>query len=118
MNHKEFVKKYKSGKIDVFVHKTYALRTISAGYLPKRYFWAHTFWSWVWVLSIPVGVIMLFFSIGVGILVLFFVSFLGGKAVKKSAMEFILQHALEDEKFFKFALESKTIEIKQRGEEK
>ncbi len=111
MTHKEFVEKYNSGKLNVLINRTYALRTISADYLPRRYFWAHTFWSWIWFLSIPAGIIMLFFNIWVGILILFFISFLGGKAVKKSAMQFVLQHALEDEKFFKFAIESKTIVI-------
>lgn len=112
MNHKEFIEKYKAGKLDIWINKTLALRTISAGYLPKKYFWAHTLWSWVWFLSIPVGIIMLFFNIGIGVLILFFVSFLGGKAVKKSAMEFVLRHALEDEKFFEFAVKSKAIVIK------
>jgi len=118
MNHKEFVEKYKSGELDVFVNRIYALRMINAGYLPKRYFWANTFWSWVWFLSIPFGIIMLFFNIGIGTLILFFVSFLGGKAVRKSAMEFVLEHALEDEKFFKFAIEDKVIVIESSPETK
>jgi len=42
-------------------------------------------------------------------MILFFVSFLGGRAVKKSAIEFVLDHALENEKFYKFAIESKAI---------
>lgn len=61
---------------------------------------------------------MLFFNIGIGILILFFVSFLGGKAVRKSAMEFVLEHALEDENFFKFATESGTIKIEEVPEER
>jgi len=115
MNHKEFVEKYKSGRLNVFVHKTYALRAISEGYLPKKYFWAHTFWSWVWFLSLPTGLIMLFLNLGIGILILFFISFLGGKAVKRSAIDFVLQHALEDEKFFKFAIENRIIDVKSRN---
>lgn len=117
MNYKEFVEKYKSGKLNVSVHKSQALRTISAGYLPKRFFGAHTFWSWIWFLSFPVGIIMLFFNVGIGLLILFFVSFLGGKALKKLAMEFVLEHALEDEGFFKYATESGTIIVEEISEE-
>lgn len=116
MSHKEFVELYKSGKLNVYVNKSYSLRSISAGYLPKRYYWAHTFWSWIWLLSIPVGIIMLFFNVGIGILILFLVSFLGGKAVKRSAMDFVIQHALKDENFFDFAIKSKTIVIEKLNE--
>ncbi len=111
MVHKEFVEKYKAGEISVSVNWKYAFKTINAGYLPKKYFWAHTFWSWVWLLSIPAGIIMLFLNTEVGILILFFVTFLGGKAVRKSGMEFVLKYALENEMFYKFAVESKTIII-------
>jgi len=112
MDHREFVEQYTSGKLSVYINGSYALRVISAGYLPKRYYWAHTFWSWVWLLSIPIGIILLFFNIGIGILVLFFISFLGGKAIKKSAVDFVLQHALEDEQFFNFVLKKKILIIK------
>ena len=114
MEHKEFVKKYKEKKIDVLVNKSLSLKSISAGYLPKQYFWAHTLWSWIWFLSIPIGIILLFIDTVVGILVLFFVSFLGGMAVKKAASQFVLERALEDETFYQFAIESELIIIKNK----
>ncbi len=113
MNHKEFVEKYKKGELEVMVHRTNSLRAISAGYLPKRYFWAHTFWSWIWFISIPAGIIFLFIKTWLGILILFFISFLGGQAVRKSAQEFVLEHTLEDENFYKFAVEGGLIIIKE-----
>lgn len=113
MTHKEFIDGYKSGKLDVLVNRSNALKTISNRYVPNNYYWVHTFWSWIWMLSIPVGIIFLFFNIGVGILILFFISFLGGKAVKKSAMQFMIDHALENEPFYNFMIKSETIVIKQ-----
>lgn len=96
------------------VNKSNSLKTVSAGYLPKNYFWAHTFWSWIWFLSIPTGIILLFINTWIGILILFFLSFLGGRAVKKSASQFVLQHALEDENFYNFAIESKTLIVNEK----
>ena len=118
MEYKEFVEKYKKGEVDTLVNKSNSLKTINAGYLPKRYYWAHTVWSWIWFLSIPAGIILLFFNFSVGILVLFFISFLGGRAVKKSASQFVLQHTLEDENFYNFAIESKTLIVKERTKQK
>lgn len=112
ISYKEFVEKYQKGEINVAVHKTNSLKAIDAGYLPKRYFWAHTLWSWFWLLSIPVGIIWLFFDTLSGILILFFISFLGGRAVKKAASQFVLKHALENEDFYNFTIESETLIIK------
>ena len=46
---------------------------------------------------------------GIGTLVL---SAFVGSATKKSAVDFVIQNALDDEKFFQFAVESKTVVIK------
>ena len=67
ISHKDFVRMYKAKEISVFIHRANALNSISQGYLPKRYFWAHTIWSWFWFISIPAGIIMLFFNIYVGL---------------------------------------------------
>lgn len=113
MKHKEFIEKYKKGEIEVMVNKSNSLKTISAGYLPKQYYWAHTLWSWIWFISIPVGIILLFVNITVGILVLFFISFLGGRAVKKAASQFVLEHAIKNENFYNFAVQNETLIIKE-----
>jgi hypothetical protein len=53
---------------------------------------------------------MLFFNIylGLGILLL---SFFLGKAVKKSAQEFVLEYALENEEFYKLMIQGEVIVI-------
>jgi hypothetical protein len=112
MTHKEFVEKYKLGEIKVFVNRAKALRAINNGYLPKNYYWAHTFWSWIWFLCLPFGIIVLFFKWWIGAALLFASIWLG-EAVKRSAMEFVLQHTLENEQFFKFAIETGILEFEE-----
>jgi len=112
MDHKEFIEKYKAGEINVFVHRAKALRAISEGYLPKNYWYAIAFWGWIRFLCIPAGIIMLFFKWPLGLALLFAFIWLG-EPIKKSAMEFVLQHALENESFFKFAVEHGILEIEE-----
>lgn len=114
ISYKEFVSKYKAGKLNIYVYRSNALKTINMGYLPKRYYWAHTFWSWVWFLSIPLGIIMLFINTTIGVAILFFLSFLGGKAVKQSASNFIIQHALDNKEFYKFVTEGEVLVIRKK----
>ena len=111
ISHEEFVRKYRAREISVLVHKTNSLRAISLEYLPKMYYWAHTFWSWIWLLSIPAGIVMLFIKPWVGILILFFISFLGQRVIKETATQFVLEHALENEIFYKDCIEGKLIII-------
>ena len=110
ISHKDFVRMYKAKEISVFIHRANALNSISQGYLPKRYFWAHTIWSWFWFISIPAGIIMLFFNIYVGLGILL-VSFFLGKSVKRSAESFILEYALENEEFYKMMVQGEVIVI-------
>jgi hypothetical protein len=112
ISHKEFVQKYRGRGIEVLVNRSLALRTISARYVPNRYYYAHTFWSWVWFLLIPTGIILIFTKgllPGMGVLIL---SALVGSATKKSACQFMIDYALENEVFYKFCVEGKVLIIK------
>jgi len=113
MEHKKFVEKYKNGEIEVSVSKGNSLTLTSRGYLPKQYLWVYNIWSLVWFISIPVGIILLFINFGIGILVLFFISFLLHKAITKSVTEFVLEHALKDENFYKFTIQNNTLIIRE-----
>lgn len=112
MNHKEFVEKYKKGEIAVSVDRGKALHTIGQGYLPKRYTYAHYFWTYIWFLLIPVGIVLIFIKgllIGIGVLVL---SFMVGEAAKKSAFQFILEYAIENEEFYNACIKAEVLVIK------
>lgn len=112
MSHKEFVEKYKTGKIIVSIHRSLSISLAGEGHLPKRYFLATNIWSLIVVLSILAGIVLLFIRIYIGILLLLF-SFFGWRAIKQSAMEFVLEYALENENFYNFAVDNKIIVIRQ-----
>ena len=111
VSHKNFVRLYRSKKINAYIHRSNALRVISEGWLPKRYFWIHTIWSWIWFVSIPAGIIMLFFNVYIGLTILFFISLLVGMSVNRAAGGFVLKYALENEEFYKKIIQGKVLII-------
>ena len=111
MTYDEFVKAYKSGRITVAVNRSLALRSMESPYVAKRYKVAHHFWTWVWFLSIPTGIILWIFIkwwIGLAVIV---VGFLLPRAIKQTDMEFVLEQALEDEVFYDYAIKAGLLKI-------
>ncbi|MEI7511489.1 MAG: hypothetical protein WCJ84_05005 [Candidatus Peregrinibacteria bacterium] len=105
MKHEEFIKLRKEGKISAGVDNSTALKLVD--HLPKKYQASHLFWSWVWMLSIPGFVLVsIFYKWWVGLLLLFFVTPMISSAIKKSAAQFVLEHAEENKKFFQFLVEN------------
>jgi len=106
MIHSEFINKYNNGEIKIHVNRSLALRVMNTKLLPKRYQYAHIFWSWVWILSIPAAIVcIIWVKWWVGLLVLVFVTPVISKATKKSACQFMIDHALEDQEFYNYAIE-------------
>ena len=104
MTYAEYKRQRAEGKILAGVSNSDALRLID--YLPKRYRYAHLFWSWVWMLSIPAFIaVSIFYRWWVGLLLLFIVTPLLSRSTKKSAAEFVLEHAENDEQFFSLLIE-------------
>lgn len=115
MEHSEFVVAWKQGKLDVDVDRSKALQITNSKMLPKRYQAAHIFWSWVWILSIPAAIVVMFlYKWWVGLLILIFVTPLISKSTKKSAMQFMIDYALESPEFYQFALAEGVIRIRQK----
>lgn len=112
VSHKSFVRLYKANKLSVYIHRSNALRSISQNYLPRKYFWIHTIWSWAWFLTIPAGIIMLFFNLYWG-LAIFLLSFFLYKHVKRMAQRFVVEYALENEEFYKMMVEGAVLVIKE-----
>lgn len=112
MDHAEFIAVCKNGSRKIYVTRSKALHAVSEGFLPKRYQHAHLFWSWVWFLSYPAGIaIMIFQKWWVGLIFLVFVPGMISAAVKKSAFDFIVEHALENPDFYAFAVANGIITI-------
>lgn len=112
MEHAEFVHAWKERTRSISVNRSKALRAVNSGLLPRRYQYAHIFWSWVWFLSYPAGIaIMIFLKWWVGIIFIVLVPWSISAAVKKSAMDFIVEHALENPSFYEFAVVNEIILI-------
>ena len=111
MTHNEFVQGYRSGQLAAHVNKTMAMQLMNTTAVAKRYRAAHLFWSWVWFLSIPAAIACFIWTkwwIGIIVLV---VGFMLPRAIKESAYQFVLEQALEDEQFFKLAIEAEALEV-------
>ncbi len=99
MNYQTYKAQRAAGTVVAGIDNSTALRLID--YLPKRYQYAHMFWSWIWMLSIPTAIALsIFYRWWAGLLVLFFVTPIIFSATKKSAAQFVLEHAENDPAFF------------------
>lgn len=113
MEHSEFIQSWSAGKLEVDVDRSKALQIAGSKILPKRYQFAHMFWSWVWILSIPAAfAVMYFYTWWAGLIMLLVLTPILSKSTKKSAMQFMIDHAIEDPEFFALAVEKNVIRIR------
>ncbi len=112
MDHQEFIKIYNNKSRNIIVNRPKALHALSQGLLPKNYQYAHLFWTCVWLLSYAAGIlIMIFQTWWIGLIFLVFIPQMLSKATKKSAMDFIVKHALENNDFYQYAITESIITI-------
>ena len=111
MTYTEYKRLRSDGKILAGVSNSDALRLVE--YLPKRYQYAHLLWSWVWMLSIPGFIsVSILYRWWIGLLLLFIVTPMIFRATRKSAAQFVLEHAENDAQFFGFLVEQDLLTFK------
>jgi len=94
----------------VDVDRSKAFSVAGSKLLPKHYQVAHRFWSWVWLLTVPAAIAVMFlYKWWVGLLALLFVTPTLSRATKRSAMQFMIDYALENPKFYRFAVDQGVI---------
>jgi hypothetical protein len=99
MTHSDFLELRSEGLVKLGVSPSVALSLIK--YLPRRYQAAHAFWSWVLVLSIPAAFVLWYFTKWYwGLLSLFFTTPIINESMRKSACQFVMEHATKDPEFF------------------
>lgn len=114
MTHSEFVEAWESRQIELMVDKQLALQVMQSTDMPRRFRAAHLFWSWIWLLSIPLAIVLgIFVQWWVGLIILV-IGFLLPRAIKHSAMEFVIEHAIEDEEFYNKAINWKLLVINEK----
>lgn len=117
MEHNEFIRAWKNSEIEVVVDRSKAFQNANSKMLPKRYRYAHILWSWVWIISIPTALaVMFFYDWWAGILFLL-LTFIPFKSTKKSAMQFIIVHSLENADFYHFSIENGVIRVRPKRTE-
>ena len=106
---------WKCGKLQIDVDRSKALQIAGSANFPKRYRYALNFWSWVWILSIPAAIAVIYlYTWWVGLLMLFVLTPMLSGATKKSAMQFMIDHALENPEFYEFAIENDVIRVRSK----
>ena len=117
MEHSEFVRRWGQGELLVDVSSGAALSVAGSKLLPRRYRVAHHFWSTVWLLTIPAAIaIMLFYKWWVGVLILVFLTPALYRAVRRSAMQFMIDYALESPDFYRLALEKGILTVRTKDD--
>lgn len=115
MEYAEFIKSWNEGKLEIDVDRSRALQIAKSKMLPKRYQAAHMFWSWVWILSIPAAfAVMYFYAWWAGLLLIVFLTPALSSSTKKSAMQFMIDHSVEDPEFYQFAMSEGVIRVRQK----
>jgi hypothetical protein len=115
MEHSEFVQSWNQGKLEIDIDRSKALQIAGSKMLPKRYQAAHIFWSWVWILSIPAAfAVMYFYTWWAGLLLLVFLTPALSSSTKKSAMQFMIDHSVENPEFYQFAVSEGVIRVRQK----
>jgi len=115
MEHSEFVQSWNQGKLEIDVDRSKALQIVGSKMLPKRYQAAHIFWSWVWILSIPAAfAVMYFYTWWAGLLLLVLLTPALSSSTKKSAMQFMIDHSVENPEFYQFAVSEGVIRVRQK----
>lgn len=115
MEHSEFVQYWNDRKLEIDVDRSKALQIANSKMLPKQYQAAHIFWSCVWILSIPAAfALMYFYAWWAGLLLLVFLTPALSSSTKKSAMQFMIDHSLENPDFYQFSVTEGVIRVRQK----
>jgi len=108
LKYEEFKINRANGTIIAGIDNSIAMRLIDR--LPKKYQYAHLFWSWVWMLSIFGFIaVSIFYKWWLGILLLLFITPTLFSSAKKAAAKFVLQHAEDDREFFDFLVSNELL---------
>lgn len=105
--HREFAKAYRAGQLRIDINRKLAWDMANGRQMPWGMQFAHHFWSWVWMLSVPGSfALMYFYKWWVGLLVLLFLPGIILKANRTAVMQDIITLALDDEQFYSEAIGS------------
>jgi hypothetical protein len=88
-----------------------ALQLTTGGYLPKRYFYATTFWGVICILLIVSGPILMWFYTWWAGALAWIIAFQMFKAIGSSACQHVIAHSYDDEQFYEVMTERSILRI-------
>ena len=111
LEYQKFLELYKSGVIKVHVNKYDAKQLLTTDIMPKKYVYSDIVWSWIWLLSLPVGIsLIIWVNRIIGVIICFLFFFIHN-AQRQSAAQFVIEYAQEDESFYNFVVDQGIMEI-------
>ena len=106
MSHHEFARRYAAGALPLSVDRSLALRVINHSMLPRRYTVAHYVRSWGWLLTaLALTAAAVHFRSWAALALLAALTPAMHAAVRRAACREMIEHALEDEAFYRVAVE-------------
>jgi hypothetical protein len=114
--HSDFVAAWKAGKLQVHVERAKALQiladpaVVSPG--TRR---NHLFWTWLWILSVPAALVLMFYRWWAGLLLLATVTPALGIRTKKAIRQLMIDRALENSAFYDYAMDNGIIHVREKG---
>ena len=116
MDHKEFAVKLKNKRLVIHVNRELALQVMDTNLLPSKYRMAHIFWSWIWILSIPIGIALMFIvKWWIVLLVIFLLAPILSSTAKNAACQNIILASYDIPDFYNLAVKKNLLIIKEKS---
>ena len=113
MGHSEFVEAWNKGQLAVDVSWNLAVQAMNWRVIPLKYLLANNIWSRLFMLSIAVGLCMIYWvNLWSGVSVLILGTFLLGTAIKHSSVQFMIDYSLENEEFYEMVTACRLLTIR------
>ena len=116
MDYKEFTVKFKNKRLVIHVNRELALQVMDTNLSPSKYRIVHIFWSWIWILSIPIGIALMFIiKWWIGLLIIFLLAPILSSTAKSAACHNIILAAYDIPDFYYLALKKNLLIIKEKS---
>ena len=116
MQHSDFVAAWNAGKLQVHVERAKVLQILAdPAVVSARTRMHHLLWTWVWILSVPAAIVLVFYRWWAGLLLLATLTPALGIMTKKAARQLVIDRALANSTFYEYALDQEIMHIRERG---
>lgn len=116
MLHSDFVAAWKAGKLQVHVERAKALQVLAdPAVVSPSSRRNHLFWTWLWILSVPAALVLVFYRWWAGLLLLATLTPALGILTTKGVRRLMIDRALENSTFYEYATDNGIIHVSERA---